>query len=415
MSNTLYKWLRVSLFSLLIVAFLGTVLRYKIAFSLPFINQQFLLHAHSHFAFSGWVTQALMALLVGYLEKQQDATAFKRYRWLLVSNLTTAYGMLFTFPFTGYAFLSVFFSTLSIFVSYFFAFFFWKDLNKLQQKSPAHSWFKASLFFNVLSSIGPFTLAYMMASKNVQQDIYLSSVYFYLHFQYNGWFLFACMGLLSFRLHEYGISNTQLKRVYYLFATACIPAFLLSVLWLRIPAWAYALVVIACLLQLAGWILLLRLIRENLQQLQSRFSTFAKQLLVLISIAFSVKLILQSASVIPALSRLAFGFRPIVIGYLHLVLLGITSLFIITYAYTLVPEKVTGNAITGIKIFVSGIIINELLLMIQGICDLFYIDLPAINLLLLFAAFILFSGMLIINTARSMKYDPYHKTIINID
>jgi hypothetical protein len=415
MSNALSKWMRVSFFSLLIVAFLGTVLRYKIAFPLPFINQQFLLHAHSHFAFSGWVTQALMALLVGYLEKQDDVTAFKRYRWILVSNLVTAYGMLFTFPFTGYAFPSIFFSTLSIFVSYFFAFFFWKDLNKLKQKTPADSWFKASLLFNVISSVGPFTLAYMMASKNVKQDIYLSSVYFYLHFQYNGWFLFACMGLLSFRLHKYGISNTALKRVYYLFASACVPAFLLSVLWLHIPAWAYALVVVACLLQLIGWILLVWLVRQNLQQLQSRFSAFAKQLVVLISIAFSVKLILQSVSVIPALSKLAFGFRPIVIGYLHLVLLGITSLFIITYTYTLVPEKLNSNVINGIKIFVAGIIINELLLMIQGICDLFYIELPSINLLLLFAALILFSGMLIVNTEQSLKYDPYHKTIINID
>ena len=49
------KWLRISLFNLMLVAFLGMILRYKILFSLPFLDQKHLLHAHSHFAFSGWV------------------------------------------------------------------------------------------------------------------------------------------------------------------------------------------------------------------------------------------------------------------------------------------------------------------------------------------------------------------------
>jgi hypothetical protein len=64
------KWLQFSLFNLFLVALLGLTLRYKIAFSLPFIDQQFLLHGHSHFAFAGWVTQALMTLLIGYLSEK---------------------------------------------------------------------------------------------------------------------------------------------------------------------------------------------------------------------------------------------------------------------------------------------------------------------------------------------------------
>ncbi|MBS1974014.1 MAG: hypothetical protein JST13_06655, partial [Bacteroidetes bacterium] len=404
MNNMQSKWLRISLFNLLVIALLGTVLRYKIAFSLPFVNQRFLLHAHSHFAFSGWVTQALMALLVGYLVKQQQENAFKRYRWILLANLVSAYGMLFTFPFMGYAFLSILFSTLSIFVSYLFAIFFWKDLNRLQQNRLCHSWFKASLFFNVISSIGPFTLAYMMASKNIHQDVYLASVYFFLHFQYDGWFFFACMGLLSFQLTEYGIAGRSMQQAYYLFAAACVPAYFLSVLWLHIPLWVYILVVVASLLQLAGWLLLLLQIRKKLKLIQAALSPLSKVLFTLVAIALSVKLVLQAISVIPPLSRLAFGFRPIVIGYLHLVLLGVISLFIITYMQTLNLVRVNKLSINGFKIFVAGIILNELLLMIQGACDMAYIEAPFINVLLLFAAIVLFSGMLVANVGQMVKH-----------
>jgi len=130
MHLSLRQWLRVSFFNLLLIALIGIILRYKIAFSLPFIDQKYLLHGHSHFAFAGWISQALMALLIANLSERQGRNYFIKYQWVLYANLLTAYGMLLTFPFIGYAFLSILFSTLSVFVSYAFAFLFWKELNK---------------------------------------------------------------------------------------------------------------------------------------------------------------------------------------------------------------------------------------------------------------------------------------------
>ena len=119
--RTIENWIKIALMNLGLVALLGVTLRYKIAFSLPFIDQKNLLHGHSHFAFSGWISQALMALLLYYLLKQGQANVLKRYRIILFSNLLTAYGMLISFPIQGYAFFSILFSTLSIFISYVFA------------------------------------------------------------------------------------------------------------------------------------------------------------------------------------------------------------------------------------------------------------------------------------------------------
>ena len=190
------RWLQVSFFNLLLVSLLGSLLRYKIAFSFPLLDQKYLLHSHSHFAFAGWITQALMALMVQWLSQYKGSGVYKKYRWLLYANLITAYGMLIFFIVEGYAFWSILFSTLSIFVSYSFAILFWKDLRTLEHKTISSYWYKAALIFSVVSSAGAFSLAFMMANKVIHEKWYLGAVYFFLHFQYNGWFFFSGMGLL---------------------------------------------------------------------------------------------------------------------------------------------------------------------------------------------------------------------------
>ena len=215
MSFFLRRWLSISFLNLLLVAILGVIMRYKIAFYLPFVEQKHLLHSHSHFAFSGWITQTLMVLLIHYLGCKNGPEVIKKYRWLLYANCITAYGMLVSFIIQGYVFFSISFSTLSIFVAYFFAVVYWKDLNKINEKRISHYWFKAALVFSVLSSIGAFSLAYMMANKILVQNWYLAAIYFFLHFQYNGWFFFACMGLLTAKLSAHA-NPVILKRIFLL-------------------------------------------------------------------------------------------------------------------------------------------------------------------------------------------------------
>lgn len=374
-------------------------MRYKIAYSLPFIDQKKFLHAHSHFAFAGWITQALMVLLVAYLYRQIGESVLKKYKWILLANLITAYGMLFTFPVQGYGLYSIIFSTLSIFVFYVFAIMFWRDLNRLQEKNTSHLWFKAAVLFNAVSSIGAFTLAGMMATKTIHQNWYLEAIYFFLHFQYNGWFFFACMGLLTDKLFRFGIRSKYLNIILWLFALSCVPAYILSILWIPLPAWAYAVVVVSAVAQLAGWLLTLRIIFKNKLFIKSVPSA-AYWLFTLSAFALSIKLLLQAGSVIPFLSRLAFGFRPIVIAYLHLVLLGVISLFIIGYIISENYLVVNKKMYAGIFIFTSGIILNEIVLMIEGISYLNYAGIPYTNEILLAIAVIMFTGILLLNISQ---------------
>jgi len=408
--SSLKKWLQFSLFNLGLVALLGVTLRYKIAFSLPFIDQQNLLHGHSHFAFSGWVTQALMAMLTGYLSETTSKDYFSKYRWILYFNAITAYGMLISFPIQGYGFVSIMFSTMSLVASYYFAVLFWKDLNRIPVRSVSHSWFKLALLGNVISSAGPFSLAYMMASHNMHQNWYLASIYFYLHFQYNVWFIFSCMGLLSYRLSTMGVSEESLKKVFICFALAALPTYFLSVLWWHIPLWLYVIVVLAAVCQLAGWVKMIRLVKKQATLIRNDIMLFSRILFIFFGMALSIKLLLQTASVIPVISKMAFGFRPIVIGYLHLILLGIITIFILAYSFTFRQIQVNGGTKRGMIVFVTAIVFNELLLMIQGVLDLLYTGVPGMQYWLFAAACLLLVGIgIVVYHQLFSKDDCNHK------
>ena len=403
MSTNTGKWLRPALINLNIVALLGCILRYKIAFSLPFIDQKFLLHSHSHFSFSGWITQALMVLMVDHLFRIGNVDAYKKYAKWLISNLVCAYGMLITFTVQGYGVFSITFSTLSIVIAFIFGITYWKDLNKIDPDNHAFKWFKAGIFFNMLSSLGTFSLSVMMATHNVDQNWYLASVYFFLHFQYNGWFFFASFGLITQYLLRIGLNPGILKQVFRMFAFSCIPAYFLSVLWLPIPTWMFVIVVIAALSQVIGWVIFIKQIILKKYLIKEFITKPARLILGISAFALSIKLLLQLGSVYPPLSTLAFGFRPIVIGYLHLVLLGVITVFLIGYMVLnnlIRPNKV---AFTGISVFIIGIFINEIILMFQGVNALRYESLPYSNEALMGAALIMFTGLFILNISPNLK------------
>lgn len=399
MDKIVIKWFRISIFSLLLVAFMGILLRYKIAYSLPIVNQKHLLHAHSHFAFTGWVTQILMVLLVARLYAENN-NAFKKYAPYLYGNLIAAYGMLFTFPVQGYGAYSITFSTLTVFVSYAFAVVYWRDLNRVKQKSLGDPWFKAALFFSVISSFGAFALAAMMVTKTAHPDRYLAASYFYLHFQYNGWFFFTCTGLLFHRAYTWGLQILRNKTIFWLFAISCVPAYFLSALWLHLPVWVYLLVIVAVCCQLSAFVLIIKALKQHFEKLKQLLTPLGKWVIGLSAMALTIKLTLQAVSTIPGLSKLAFGFRSIVIGYLHLVLLGVTTLFILGYVVVNNYMRINRATVAGIIVFIVGIFLNEFILLIQGTGAISYTSVPYTNELLLFAAIVLFTGALIINLSQ---------------
>ncbi len=401
---TVKNWFRTGLLNLSIVAALGLLMRLKVLFPLPLVQQKFVLHAHSHFAFSGWISHALMLLTVVVLfRKQWDQPLPKVYERLLLINLLAAYGMLASFFIGGYNPYSIGASSLAVLISYIYAWLFRKDLSVLSDRHSGVYWLHGALFFLVISSIGTFLLAWLMMTHHPDSRFQLASVYFYLHFQYNGWFFFACMGLVHFWLKASEMYIPNEKPVYRLFVLSCIPAYFLSALWLPIPGWLYSVIVVATMAQTAGWLIWIRGIFMQRKLLASRLNPVARRLFYCAMLAITIKIGLQALSVIPELSKLAFSFRPVVIGYLHLVLLGGITLFILGYGFQIRMLNGSKSTVIALWVFVAGIVLNEMILMAQGLSGILRIYIDHLPVVLGVAAVMMLTGISWLTFIRCKK------------
>ncbi|UFK98529.1 hypothetical protein [Kaistella faecalis] len=389
-------WLRFSVFNFFLVALLGVIMRYKILYSFPFLDQKHLQEAHSHFAFYGWITNVLYVLIVNYIGKVNPLVQLKKYEYLIMINLAASFAMLGAFMYGGYFWASIAASTAALLTSFVFCYFFVKDARKIQDASKI--WFLAGLFFAVISSVGVFNLAYMMSSKNISQDIYLASEYYFLHFQYNGFFIFSCIGLLLYSLKEAGspISEKSNRLMFWLMFFGCLVGVGLSVLWMKLPVSIFALIVLTTIGQTASAVMLFGFVRKSWTNLVLKWSAMQRFVLIYVGFAFAVKIALQLGSNIPALNQFAFGFRNVVIAYLHLVLLMCIATFLLNQILATNYFTVTKTLLLGLKMFLLGIFLNELMLGLMGIFSIKYISIPYANHFLLYFSLLIFIALGII-------------------
>lgn len=397
------QYINISLLNLILVAVLGILMRYKIGFEFPYFDQKYLQYAHSHFAFTGWITHTLYTFIVYILSKEIPGINVSRYFTIIKINLLCSYGMLISFALQGYDIASIFFSSASILLSFAFAGVFFADTILKKQYFIGHSWFSAALLFAIISSAGTFMLAYIMSAGNVNLDLYISSVYFYLHFQYNGWFFFACMGLFAWKINAIIPDFKVPPVVFKLFAVSCIPAFFLSVLWLQIPLWIYSLVVVAAFSQVIAFAIFIKKINSRLINIKNHTGLFLQVLFLFVGTAVAIKLMLQLFSIFPSISQLAFGFRTIVIAYLHLVLLAFVSVYLLLFMFW--EGFITGSkaSVTAMIIIISGIFLNELILLIQGISSFSYTLVPFANEGLFAVSAVILLGVLLLLLSNLKK------------
>ncbi|MFA7274458.1 MAG: hypothetical protein WC044_11345 [Crocinitomicaceae bacterium] len=391
-----------SLINFAIVAFLGVLMRFKIAFSLPWLDQKNLQHAHSHFAFSGWVTLALMVFLVRIIQDTLSDKKAKQFHVIFILSLLTAYGSLFSFSAQGYGPVSIVLSVLTIVFSFSFVILYFKEIVK-RKDLYARNWLIAALFFAFISSFGTFYLSFMMATKTVEQHAYLSSVYWYLHFQYNGWFFFACMGLFVHYLQQKNLLPKSIHTVFWMFALSCLPAYGLSILWLDLPFPLYLIICFAAFVQLFAVVLFLYHFLKMKAPSLLDWNPVLKFLFLFIGFALTLKILLQLGSTIPAVAKFAFGFRPIVIAYLHLVLLAFTSLFLVAYLFLQNWMVYNSTSKKGVLLLAIGILFNEIVLAVQGIASLSYTTVPFVNQVLFAISVLLFLSLIVLNRCKFSK------------
>ncbi|HEX4849507.1 MAG TPA: hypothetical protein VFV08_01820, partial [Puia sp.] len=222
------------------------------------------------------------------------------------------------------------------------------------------------------------------------------------HFQYNGFFSLA---ILAIFFNAMGKTPTKPKgkgidQFVLILIISILPSSFLSYLWqdpntyYRVIAVAGSLLtLLSCFLFIrAGWSFSSNLKRER---------PATRALLILSLFSFVLKLFLQSITIFRVVGNAIFGNRPIIMGFLHLVLLGFVSIFIIAFyakRQLLAPQiKLTSFAMIC---FAGGVVVNEVLLVSQGVTTIFG---PAANLfiwLLWGAAIWLMIGTVLIAVAR---------------
>jgi len=131
-------------------------------------------------------------------------------------------------------------------------------------------------------------------------------------------------------------------------AAATVPAYILSTLWAK-PGYLLNIIGAASgIVQCFCFVVLLTLVRPILTEIKRTFTSPSFVLLIIALSGFGLKLLLQLVSAFPAIAQMAYELRPIVIAYLHLVLVGVITSFLLVWY---LEEKVIANTVPKRNIY----------------------------------------------------------------
>ena len=410
-------WVTIGLFNLCIVAMLGVLLRTKMVFSIESVEFSNVLEAHYHFAMNGWVTLTLLSLMA-YELLPENINRKPVYRWLLLGVLISSYGLAISFILRGYCATTMSFISLYIVIAIAFALIFSRDLIKTKPDKSILILGICAMVSLVLSCIGPETfLGYVLAAHSMNVLVFRDTAYTYLHFQYNGFFPLAIFALFLNYINGKDISvsvRQNMRKIAIILPVTIIPTLFLSYLWHYPNIYVRSVAFIGCICLYIFLVQLYSFLRST-RNILKQMNLYSKFMGILTVIAITVKILLQTGTVIPYIGIIVFGNRPIIIGYIHLVMLGFITLYLLSH---LLREGVLdGNrAFTraAILVFSSGVIINELLLMSQGVAQIFMQFYPIFMWLLWGTMIWLLLGAILIFIARIKQARQGEKSSVTI-
>jgi len=318
--------------------------------------------------------------------------------------------MLISFPLGGYKVFSIVLLAVFGLTSYVLSF---RILKDIQGNNTSAKLIRYGIYYYLLSSLATWFLAFVIVTQG-KTDLYYNTVYFYLHFLYNGFFVFALFGLLFkiFENQQIIISEKLQKRFFLYLNIACVPAYALSVLWSTDVLLFNVIGFLSSVLQFISLVFLLKILQQAF--LQINWSFISKLLLNFAVISYSLKIFSQILSAFPYFVEKSLALKPFfIIGYLHLFTLGFLSvlLFLILDQMGKINLYKPASKV-GILVFLSGVFITETLLFLQGF--LFLLQFNAIknySLILLIFSFLMVVGLLVVYVNQFHKERIIKKTL----
>lgn len=363
------RFIHLAFFLFILTALSGLWLRL-----VPFVDStglpyDHILHGHSHIAILGWaffgVYIILLKLLWPSLQEKKHATLLG----LVIFSVSLV--MFLAFLYEGYAMYSIIMSTLHIFVEYWAIVFIFKQLRK-QKDIPKISQFmiKGALLSLFLSSIGPFALGYLGATGLKDSPFFDMSIYFFLHFQYNGFLTLFLLGLFFIILHRSKIPfSKEISRTgFWLYLISLFPWYLSSIMWTGLGSFAKLLATLGTIGQFIGMVLIFIAISSAFKEMRKKFAPIISFGVVFSLIFLIAKSSMELGLISNELSALVFDTRSVIIGYLHLTLLGFISFFIfVQFQMVNLLQVAHQRSMYGMVIFLAGFLLNELILFLQGL------------------------------------------------
>ncbi len=345
---------------LLAAAALGVLLRWHLVSPLPAFHYAHLLHTHSHLAFLGWVGNAFFVAALRHFVPAREAAGYDRIWWALQAGVV---GMAATFPFQGYGAASIAFAALHTAASAVFALKLWRGHRAAPAAAPH---LRAALGFLLVSGAGPLALGPLAATGLRETPAYTLAIYFYLHCQYNGWFLFFLQALVLQRRADAGVpvtTSAAVRAAHWLLAGTVL-TYAHSALWLEPAGWVYAAAGAGAFAQVIGCA---HLWRSGRAPADGRGGLRPLERLALG--CFLAKHALQAAVLLPGCSALAQE-RWVAIAFLHLVFLGVVTPALIAWAQAQGWWRDGMRERAAIAVHLAGVAGTEGLLILPGLSAL---------------------------------------------
>lgn len=397
--NVFANRIKVARLFFIISALYGLFLRlYYVVDFIP-ISYKNILQAHSHVTFLGWGFLAVITI-TGFAYYPKSLINSSYIKWLFIIMSFTLAGMLISFPAQGYKLFSIVFLSVFLITSYLYLINMLRFLKPL--KSLSAKYIITGIYYYFLSSLGIWAIA-IITVKFGKIDLYFNSVYFYLHFLYNGFFVFVLFGLLVkyFETNKIAINKSIINTFYWLANIALIPAFALSLLWNAVPTYVYIIGIFAVILQLTSLYYLYIIIKSLLKFISTKH---IKNIIYFVFISYFIKIVMQFFSAFLEIVEIALQYKPFfVVGYLHLFTLGFMSMFIILLLKLHLKLELSK---LGVNLLMIGIFLSEILLFLQGgMIFYFGLGIPKFNLIIFTVSILMPLGLIIIhiNIPKSNK------------
>lgn len=339
-----------------------------------FFNIRHVTHSHSHIGLLGWIYTILSSLICQYFLRETDR---KPYFILFLCTQFCILGMLFSFPFGGYFLYSIIFSSFFIICTYWFSIFFLKRSKKYNfirfsisksvdvenDKPLSLKFVHWGIYFLILSSIGIWLLPVAIVKAGKGSDWYNSALYFFLHFQYNGWFLAVLFGLLVGEIeHKSLLNSKRLKGALYNFVIGTIGSVTLS--WVGF----FNEPILYIIGNISGFLLLASIFELYRAYMQLEKPAFLMQMFLLLCMLKTIFMFLGS---FPWIAEVVLPNREFVISYLHFTFLGVIGFGVLHF---LEKNLHIHFPYWSLSLYTTAFVGSEILITYKGIailCELF--------------------------------------------